>query len=44
MATARAVIGRALRAISMIAPGDDPAIDELKAGVEAVHRYAEGET
>lgn len=36
MATCRVVIAEALRALAAIAPGDDPAIDELTTGLEAV--------
>lgn len=35
MATVRQILREALRAIKAIAPGDDPTIDELNAGLEA---------
>jgi len=36
MATARVVIREAMRALRAIAPGDDPQVDDLNAGMEAV--------
>lgn len=36
MPTCRAVIANALTALSALAPGDDPSIDELAAGLDAV--------
>ncbi|HZK99411.1 MAG TPA: hypothetical protein VFC47_05895, partial [Caulobacteraceae bacterium] len=35
MPTCRVVIAEAMRAIKAIAPGDDPEVDELAAGLEA---------
>lgn len=37
MATPRAVISRALRLIKAMAPGDEPQIDDLTVGLEALH-------
>ena len=36
MSTCRAVLSEALRALRALAPGDDPTIDEVNAGIEAI--------
>jgi len=36
MATCRAVLSDALRALQALGPGDDPSIDEINAGIEAM--------